>query len=267
MKNNFKSFISESPITPEQWAEYEERYNIRGVYAVGGAVRDYLINPDSNPKDIDIAVEASSFADMKEFVIALGGKIFLEKEEYCTIRAIFPNPIAKSNPAVDFVLCRKDGYYSDGRRPDSVEIGTIYDDLARRDFTMNAIAINLKDGSILDPHNGVSDIKAKTIRTARWTYHVFAEDALRVIRALRFMVQLRFDVSDSILAILGSYEENNDLPALIQKISTERKRDELAKMFKCDSIRALIILRILPAHMLEAILGGQIWFIPTMEQR
>jgi len=103
------------------------------LFEVGGHVRDGLLGIKS--KDIDMAVEAPSWEAMREFVKHNTKKIFLEKEEFLTIRAMGHDGLPK-----DFVLCRKDGAYSDGRRPDTVEAGTIFDDLARRDFTVNAIA-------------------------------------------------------------------------------------------------------------------------------
>ncbi len=100
------------------------------IYLVGGSIRDQLLGLKS--KDLDYAVEAGSYEEMRDY-IKENGKIFLETPEYLTIRAHLKN----GEPA-DFVLCRKDGEYSDGRRPDKVTPGTLYDDLARRDFTVNA---------------------------------------------------------------------------------------------------------------------------------
>src|SRR5689334_19330699 len=97
------------------------------LYKVGGYVRDQVLGLKS--KDIDYAVEAESYDAMKNHLIEKGAKIYLEQPQYFTIRGKLNDEDA------DFVLCRKEGKYSDGRRPDTVEIGTIYDDLARRDFT------------------------------------------------------------------------------------------------------------------------------------
>lgn len=119
-------------------------------YQVGGSVRDSFIGLKS--KDIDYAVEAPSFDAMREAIKERGGEIFLETPQFLTIRANVPGM-----GACDYVLCRKDGEYVDGRRPETVTAGTILDDLARRDFTMNAIAI-AEDGTILDPFDGRKDI-------------------------------------------------------------------------------------------------------------
>lgn len=120
-------------------------------YQVGGSVRDKIMG--IKPHDIDFAIGAESFGAMREAILARGGKIFLEMEKFFTIRANLPEL-----GSADFVLTRKDGSYSDGRRPDGVTVGTILDDLARRDFTMNAIAINVETGDILDPFDGTGDI-------------------------------------------------------------------------------------------------------------
>src|SRR4051812_9903063 len=105
------------------------------IYLVGGAVRDKIMN--ITPKDLDYSIECESFDAMRQYIIDRGGTIFLETPQYFTIRAKVPEL-----GAADFVLCRRDGMYKDNRRPETVEVGTIFDDLARRDFTMNAIAID-----------------------------------------------------------------------------------------------------------------------------
>ena len=108
------------------------------IYQVGGSLRDECLGRPC--KDFDFSVEAPSYEAMREHLVQDGYTIFLEKPEYLTIRARFPKGHPQERVCADFVLCRKDGFYSDGRRPDTVEPGTIYDDLARRDFTMNAMA-------------------------------------------------------------------------------------------------------------------------------
>ncbi len=126
------------------------------IYQVGGYVRDELMGKKS--KDLDYACEFPNFAEMLAW-IHTQGKVFLVKEEHWTVRAHIPG-----KPAADFVLCRKDGQYSDGRRPDSVSAGTLMDDLARRDFTVNAIAYDEETKEYIDPFNGKQDIKDKILR-------------------------------------------------------------------------------------------------------
>ena len=123
------------------------------LYLVGGTIRDKLMGlPHSN--DLDFAVEAKSFAEMKEYLVEnYGLHPWLEREQFGTIRgnvdknklAAFHLYLPDTNNGrinADFTLCRKDGFYSDSRHPDSIEPATIYGDLARRDFTINALAVD-----------------------------------------------------------------------------------------------------------------------------
>ncbi len=207
-------------------------------YEVGGCVRDRLMG-NHNPKDIDYTVVAPSYEAMKADIEKRADKIFLEKPEYQTIRAKVGGVDA------DFVLARKDGAYSDGRRPDSVEPGTIFDDLARRDFTMNAIAQrdltdgdHSKLGDVIDPFNGRDDIATRMIRTVGNPYERFSEDALRMLRAVRFAITKGFYMHVGVHACLHD-------PFLLEKlesVSNERIREELNKCFAYDTQHTLDML-------------------------
>src|SRR5579859_2576372 len=154
---------------------YIEWIFMPNFYLVGGYVRDKILGIPS--KDLDYSVEAASYEEMRQSIIDRGGTILLETPNFFTIRARIGKEVS------DYVLCRKDGAYSDSRHPDSVEHGTLHDDLARRDFTMNAIAID-SDGNYIDPFNGISDIKNKLIRCVGNAQDRFDEDALRMLRAI-----------------------------------------------------------------------------------
>lgn len=223
-------------------------------YQVGGSVRDEILGRKS--KDIDYSVEAESFDAMREAILERGGKIFLETPQYFTIRAHVPNM-----GACDFVLCRKDGEYTDGRRPDSVSMGTIYDDLARRDFTMNAIAKN-SNGAYVDPFFGYDDIRRGLIRCVGSTDKRITEDALRMLRALRFSVTLGFDIHEEIRRVF----QDRDFIGLLKNISRERIREELLKMFSYNTMDSLYTLQEFPL-MMEFLFCGNIWLIPTMKER
>lgn len=201
------------------------------LYKVGGYVRDSILGIKS--KDIDYSVEADSYDEMREYIIANGGKIFLETPEYFTIRAKLNNEDA------DFVLCRKDGAYKNARHPDSVQIGTIDDDLARRDFTINAIAIK-EDGFYYDPFNGLSDIKAKIIKCVGNTGRL-KEDGLRIIRAMRFKITKGFELDRSIIRFIDS-GVSEEL-GLIRNVSSERIADELNKMFAHDMMESIFMFK------------------------
>lgn len=220
-------------------------------YKVGGCVRDELLGRKC--KDIDYSVEAPSFDAMREEILDRGGEIFVENPEFLTIRAkVF------GMGACDFVLCRKDGVYYDGRHPESVEPGTIYDDLARRDFTMNAIA-KCGPGQYLDPHKGMLDISNKLIKCVGNPHERFNEDALRLLRALRFAIVLGFDLDAGVHDCL----RNPDYTDALMFVSIERIREEMLKAFKHDTLATLRLLGQYP-KLEEIVFSGSLWLMPTL---
>lgn len=206
-------------------------------FRVGGCVRDEILGRRS--KDIDYSVEIDE-TDFKEFesedpfqvmrqgLLSLGYEIFVESPQYLTIRAFDP----VNHEAADFVLCRRDGEYVDGRHPETVEPGTILDDLARRDFCMNAIAQDA-DGILLDPYNGLEDIARKQIRCVGKPEQRFTEDALRMLRAIRFAVVLGFEIEHYTARVI------KELAPTIERISVERIYEELKKAFQQDTLKTL----------------------------
>jgi tRNA nucleotidyltransferase/poly(A) polymerase len=237
------------------------------MFEVGGCVRDEILGLPS--KDIDFAVEAESWSHLKDFLAQNGFEVFLENEEFLTLRARFPRTIAIGAPpwgkyrglTADFVLCRKDGAYTDGRRPDTVVPGDIYDDLARRDFTMNAIARDVNTGVIIDPFDGVADIEHKLIRAVGLAGNRLHEDALRALRAVRFSIMKGFEIDPALWAALSAPW----LPPLLANVSAERRRDELFRAMHFNTLGTLKLLHELPPAFMEAALGDAIWLKPTME--
>jgi len=224
-------------------------------YEVGGCVRDEIIGVKS--KDIDYAVESPNFDTMRVAIENRGGTIFMEQPEFFTIRAKVPNL-----GCADFVLCRKDGHYRDGRHPESVAVGTLHDDLARRDFTMNAIAKD-EDGNIIDPFGGISSIEVGTIRCVGNALTRMVEDPLRLLRALRFAVTKRMGLDKDIKACLENY---NLIGSIRNTVSVERIREELTKAFLCDTPATLDYLYQY-GHLRTAIFRGQdIRLLPTMRK-
>jgi tRNA nucleotidyltransferase/poly(A) polymerase len=229
-------------------------------YEVGGCVRDELMG--RRPHDVDVAMEpvgddvpntAAAFELMCEHLEERGFRIFKRDPKFVTVRAHWPDHYHDKRGTADFVLCRRDGGYTDGRRPDHVAAGTIHDDLARRDFTMNAIARDVRTGELLDPFDGAGDVERKLIRcvgdpTARLT-----EDPLRVVRALRFSVTLGFDVDEPTLAAIHGLD-----PALVLNVAKERRRDELEKMFAADTRAAMTLLEheLHDVELTDAIMAG-----------
>lgn len=226
-------------------------------YIVGGYVRDKILGVES--KDVDYAVEAESYDAMRTAILGRGGTIYVEHPEYFTLRGKMDGVDA------DFVLCRKDGAYVDGRRPTEVAVGTIDDDLARRDFTINAIAM-YEDGELYDPYGGQDDIRSGWIDCVGDPYERFAEDTLRIIRALRFAVTKNM----SILPTTAVAMTRRDLfLEPMRALAIERVRDELHKMFKHDTIDAIETLSSPGFKWIRDCIFElhNIWLEPTMRSR
>jgi tRNA nucleotidyltransferase (CCA-adding enzyme) len=248
------------------------------MYLVGGAVRDRLMG-DEHPHDLDFTIVANSFEQMQAYLIAEWGvESFVVKPEYGTVRGRFGTVgphvnsryfagITLGTLAGDFVLSRKEGYYTDGRHPDDTTPGTLYDDLARRDFTMNAIALD-KDGNYVDPFDGIADLVTGggLLRAVGNPTDRFAEDALRAVRALRFYITKGFDMDRDVVEALSNEEV---LSNLREKISTERVREEIEKCFKHSVMDTLSALNDFP-FLAEAIFSKQfghgIGLLPTVKR-
>lgn len=233
-------------------------------YEVGGCVRDEYMGTTS--KDVDFAVEAASFEEMESGLKLRGFKVFLSTPEFLTIRAQVP----ASEPALlartkvaDFVLCRKDSATGDGRRPDFVEPGNIYDDLARRDFTMNAIARDVQTQEVLDPHGGVDDIKNGLLKFVGDPMRRISEDGLRVLRGLRFMITKNiFAHPDTDSALVSPLALE-----MLMKVSIERVREELEKMFAHDTVRSVKLLANYHPQLHESIFRDGLRLMPTLKER
>lgn len=209
-------------------------------YLVGGAVRDELMGVRS--KDNDFAVEAESYDAMREDLVRQNLHIWQERPEFFTIRGKHPR-----FGDADFTLCRKEGFYSDNRHPDSVEVGTIHDDLARRDFTVNAIAKVMNTSEVwdtpiyIDPYSGRKDIEEKILRVVGSTDR-FIEDPLRILRAVRFHIVRGFDFSWEVSWALQQLE----FAALLSKLPAERIYEEMRKCYEHDSRATQLFMRKYP---------------------
>ncbi len=194
------------------------------AYLVGGAVRDIFLK--KRPHDFDVATNATP-----QDVIRLFRTVIPTGFEHGTVTVHF------EGLEIEVTTFRTESGYSDGRHPDSINYAaTIEEDLARRDFTINAIAADLKDGSIVDPFDGRQDIKNKIIRTVGNAHDRFMEDGLRPVRCIRFASKLGFGIEKY------TYSEIFDKEILkkISSISIERFRDEFEKMLEADKPSAAL---------------------------
>lgn len=225
-------------------------------YLIGGATRDYYLGLEST-KDLDFVIVANSYAEMKQAILDKGGEIFVERENFLTIRGRLPNV-----GAADFVLARRDGVYSDHRRPDSVEVGSLYEDQKRREITINSIAKNIETGEIIDPFNGIQDCKDRIVRCIGNPVERLTEDAIRLLRIMRFHLTKNLTIDPQTLICLYKKE----LIDLLDNISEERIYDELTKCFKFDTLKTLKFLNNFE-YLRDKLFSGKIWLRPTLEKK
>ncbi|MDD2401403.1 MAG: HD domain-containing protein [Clostridia bacterium] len=185
-------------------------------YVVGGCVRDMLLK--KTPKDWDITTDAQPEQIKLLFTDTIDTGL-----KHGTVTVVI------NGNNYEITTYRIDGIYSDNRRPDKVIYTTsLENDLSRRDFTINAMAYNIKQG-LVDPFNGVTDLKNKNIKAVGDPNKRLQEDALRMMRAVRFSAQLGFSIEKE--TEQGIYVNSN----LIKNISMERVRDELVKILTSDN--------------------------------
>ncbi len=206
------------------------------AFLVGGCVRDLIRG--TTPHDWDVTTNATP-----EQIIALFPKTFYENS-YGTVGVVTCGEelgipcVDESVKVVEVTPYRLEGEYSDNRHPDTVKWSqNIEDDLKRRDFTCNAIAYNPVTGEVVDPHDGRKDIENKVIRAVGHVDTRFQEDGLRLMRAIRLLAQLDFDLNP---VTRESIEKNAHL---LRNISMERIRDEFEKLIMTDfPMRGLILM-------------------------
>jgi len=188
-------------------------------YVIGGFVRDYFLKRES--KDIDIVVVGSGIEMAKLVSKAL--KITSEIKIFKTYGTAM---LQYSNFEIEFVGARKESYSAKSRNP-KISEGTLEDDIKRRDFTINSLAISLnkKDyGKLIDQYNGLDDIESKIIKTPLDPNVTFNDDPLRMLRAIRFASNLKFDINKHILEVI------TNLSSRINIITKERVVDEINKI-------------------------------------
>lgn len=239
-------------------------------YEVGGKVRDEILGLQS--KDVDyVAVpnemllrDYKSAPDMfkvlSDYLTAEKFEIFLETPDCYTIRARFPKD-HKYQGIADFVMARKEMGYIPGTRTPIIIPGTLYDDLERRDFTLNALAKN-DDGTIIDYFDGLKDLENKVLRTPLDCKVTFDDDPLRILRAIRFSITKDFTIPEEMFRVIMSYDYNNKMSV----VSSERIREELFKCFKFDTLQTLDTLNDFIPLRNYIFNKTKLWLKPTFEQ-
>lgn len=223
------------------------------MYLTGGALRDRLLGIKS--KDLDYAVEAPSFEAMVQFLEKELKQIYLITPEHLTVRGL-----SAAGPA-DFVLCRREGAYIDGRRPSEVFPGTLDDDLLRRDFTVNALA-ELPDGSIYDIVGGLKDLEARLLRFVGSAHERVTEDPVRLLRGIRFHITKGLKMHGDLQDMLQDSTWANS----ISKVAAERRSAELSRCFAYGTVETLQVLETIAPDNLKAFFEG-ILLQPTLKKK
>ncbi len=213
---DFESELKKFPFikTAMETAE-EQGYD---VFIVGGFVRDLILRRERD--EIDFMVVGDGEAYSKAYAEKLGIK------KVDVYRNFGTSHFKYGEFDLEFVSARKESYRSESRKP-QVIAGTFEEDILRRDFTINtlAVSVNKKDfGTLVDEFNGLEDLKKKIIRTPMDPLKTFDDDPLRIMRAFRFASQLKFKAEDSIMKAAGEMRER------LQIVSQERITDEFLKI-------------------------------------
>ena len=189
------------------------------IYIVGGAVRDLLMNKEVT--DWDFTTDAKP-----EEILKLFPEGFYDNK-FGTVG--IPSNAAADHPIFEITTMRKEGVYKDHRHPNQVSwTNKIEEDLARRDFSVNAIALSVNE-EIVDPFDGQADIKNKLIKAVGDPNQRFKEDALRLMRAVRIATELDFEIDKKTHSAIKANAN------LIKQVAWERIRDELFKILACEN--------------------------------
>ena len=213
---NFSNEIKNIPIVSTITEAAKE--NGIEVFMVGGVVRDLILKRERS--DLDFLVIGDSLKFAEKVANKLGIQKVTKFRNFGTAHFIY------QNYDIEFVGARKESYNRDSRKP-IVEDGTFEDDIKRRDFTINAMAISLNEknfGELIDIFNGYNDLQNKLIKTPLDPFQTFDDDPLRIMRAFRFAAQLEFQVDESIMKAAKEMKER------LRIVSQERITDEFLKI-------------------------------------
>jgi poly(A) polymerase len=241
------------------------------IFEVGGCVRDRFLGIES--KDIDFtfvlddltSTAEEGFLQMTTWLWNNSFEIFKEHPESFTIRARFPKDHRWSGLDADFVMARKELGYKPGTREPIVELGTLADDLARRDFTLNALA-EAEDGSIVDLFDGQKHLEERILITPLEPNVTLMDDPLRMMRALRFAITKGFTIHPDLWEAMF---QDGLIEKFTEVVSIERTREELKKMLEFDTLASIRLFAKVDARcpkFMEAVFGKGMWLLPTFKQ-
>ena len=224
------------------------------IFEVGGCVRDELLGVHTNDIDFTFVVDDvtqsvdEGWVQMLTHLKVEGFKIFLETKDCFTVRAKFPKGHKNEGLVADFVMARKEVGVIDGTRKPILELGTLEDDLTRRDFTLNAMAKDL-DGNIIDIFEGRKHLEMGLLVTP-----------------LRFSITKGFTIAPNVWSAIFI---NGLIDKLELVVSQERIQGEVTKMMKHDTVGTLRLFaeidKIEP-RLLEIIFKGDMWLLPTTKK-
>lgn len=236
----------------KQAAELTGKMNVK-TFIVGGFVRDLILKKEC--KDIDFLIIGDVMTYAQTFANQLGIKDIVVYRTFGTAHFVY------DGINFEFVAARKESYKRSSRKPEVTD-GTFLDDISRRDFTINTLAVSImKDnfGDVIDQFNGLSDIKNKIIRTPIDPKITFDDDPLRILRAFRFASHLNFKVDDSVMQAAEEFRERLEI------VSQERKTDEFLKILK--SPKPSIGLNLLQQSKVMEVIFPEISVMIGVEQR
>jgi poly(A) polymerase len=223
------------------------------VYIVGGFIRDLILKKEV--EDIDFLVVGDVIKFARNFAGSLGINDIVIYKTFGTAH------FKHQGLNFEFVAARKESYTKSSRKP-LVSEGTFYDDISRRDFTINTIAVSLSEenfGEVIDHFNGMKDIEQKLIRTPLDPKITFDDDPLRILRAFRFASQLNFKVDESVLKAAEEFRDRLGI------VSQERKTDEFLKILK--SPKPSVGLELLQKSKVMEVIFPEISLMTGVEQR
>nr|WP_040925949.1 CCA tRNA nucleotidyltransferase [Saccharomonospora marina] len=212
-RNAVAELLRISPIADELAARFAERGH--RLYLVGGSVRDALLGRLS--PDLDFTTDARP-QQVQQVVAGWAEAVWDTGIEFGTVGA------ARHGTTLEITTFRAESYDRVGRHPEVAFGDTIEGDLVRRDFTVNAMAIELSTKTFVDPHNGLEALAQRTLDTPATPEESFADDPLRMLRAARFVAQLGFEPAPRVIAAM------RDMSSEIARITAERVQAELSKL-------------------------------------